>query len=132
MSSGVYRSARNFLLLVFVAISISACAHRGDNVSGPNIPDYVVPFSIGFDREGNPVIFDEKGNDIDPKFVDFPIESKEIQSVSTISAIAVKGSCFYLLQFGGNTRQIELPDWYCNLIEQCENNPNLNICKNIN
>lgn len=115
VSSGTYCKLRNGVVLAFVTMISSACAHMEDSsgVKGPNIPGYVVPFSFSFDREGNPVVFDQKGKKIQPSKVEFPVKAEEIKSIYTASAVQVKGSCFSLLEFGGLTYQIPLPDTAC-------------------
>ena len=115
MNISIHRNARNGLLLALAAILISACAHRGDDVKGPKTPSYTVPFSISFDRQGDPVVFDQEGNKIPPAQKDlFPVkEVTEIKSMKTVTAIVVKGSCFWLLEAAGKSYQIPLPDSYC-------------------
>lgn len=99
-------------VLAVAAISTTACSPM-HNVKGGSVPAYAVPFSISFDREGNPVVFDEKGEAIKPAQVDLPIKASEIRSINSITAIAVKGSCFYVLNAGGRTYNIPLPPEYC-------------------
>jgi len=112
INSEMYRKLRTGVLLAFVVIVSSACAHIGDNVKGPSIPPNVVPFSVGFGPDG-PIVFDQKGEKIQLTEVEFPVKAKEIQSMNTISAIQVKGSCFYILKFGGLTYKVPLPDSSC-------------------
>lgn len=114
VSSGMYRKIRSGVLLAFVAIVSTGCAHMGEErVKGAPTPSYTVPFSISFDRQGKPVILDQKGEQIRPEAVHFPVKAQEVVSMETFSAIKVKGSCFYLLEFGGNIYQIPLPPATC-------------------
>ena len=102
-----------YTLFIMAIVSLSACSHMKDNIKGVPTPDNTVPFSIGFDLEGKPVIFDQKGKRIRPQAVDFPVKATEVQSMETITAIAIKGSCFWLVYAAGKYYQIPLPDSYC-------------------
>lgn len=112
MKMAKFHNLLGYGVLAVAAISTIACSPM-QHVKGSSTPAYAVPFSISFDREGNPVVFDEKGETIQPAQVDYPVTATEIRSVNSITAMVVKGSCFYLLQAAGRSYQIPLPPEYC-------------------
>lgn len=72
-----------------------------------------LPFSIRFDLKGNPVIVDEKGNEIELTPVKPPFKATEIVGVETISVVTYKGSCKQVYNIGGRLYEIQLPDAFC-------------------
>ncbi len=98
-------------LLALIVTPLMACAQM-EKMTGMTEPssENVLPFRVAFDRNGNVLILDEKGNMIRPTTdVKFPLDVKQIRSVQTITAIEVVGSHYYLLKAGGNTYVIPLP-----------------------
>ena len=85
---------------------------RGNVKEVDNSPN-AIPFSITFDRKGALMVLDGKGEVIRPSKIDFPVKAEEIVTMSSINAIMVKGSCFWIVQAGGKTYHIPLPDSYC-------------------
>lgn len=71
--------------------------------------DDLLPFSIAFDRKGNPVVLDEEGTRIPPKEIDFPIKTQAIRSLETFTMVQYAGSSYYLLKIGGQYYLIEIP-----------------------
>lgn len=67
-------------------------------------------YTLSFDAKGLPVVLDAKGKPIPPRKVEGPVNAKKIVRVRTISVIDVEGSHFILIEIGGTTYQIDLPD----------------------
>lgn len=98
-------------LMIIATGLLSGCAGKGGLYQPPGQPpEATVPFAITFDLKGNPVVIDREGRAIPPQEVEFPIRQvNAIGSVTTISAIEVHGSHYYILKIGGNIYHIPLP-----------------------
>lgn len=91
-----------------LTVSLSACAE--ETKIEPTTPARdLMPFSIGFDLKGDPVLLDEKGNRIPPSDVQFPIKATAIESVDTITMVQYRGSHVKLLKTSGGWYAIPLP-----------------------
>ncbi|AUM11817.1 hypothetical protein [Ketobacter alkanivorans] len=95
-------------VLLGMAISLSACADEKrpqDTVPSTELR----PYSIGFEKDGTPVVLDAKGNIIEPSDVKFPIKATEIESVESITLVQYRGSHVQLMKIGGRLYAIPLP-----------------------
>ncbi len=97
------------LLACAMAFSLAACADESKEPETRPIDRKLLPFSIGFDLDGQPVVLDEKGNRIEPTQVTFPIKATEIESVDSISMVQYKGSHVKLIKIGNKYYAIPLP-----------------------
>ncbi len=112
MNRTVYNNVRSGLLLAVIVILTSACTQMGGKVE--NTGASTSAFSVGVGSKDNEfVVLNQRGEEIQLIEVDFPIKGEEIQSMNTFTAMRVKGSCFYLLQFAGKTFKITLPPSAC-------------------
>ncbi len=76
--------------------------HKGGNMPEPELVviesesvkkgDYL-PFAIAFKRDGTPVFVDRKGRALKSRPLQFPLETKKIYGLKTITFGAVEGSC---------------------------------------
>ena len=113
MSKVLFYKIKCILVVLLSITLITACSHVKENIKRVDVSPSDVPFSITFDRKGDIMILDEKGERIRPSNVDFPVKAEEIVSMNSINAIMVKGSCFWIVQAAGKTYHIPLPDSYC-------------------
>lgn len=114
MNRTVYSNVRSSLSLATIVILTSACVQTGENVKNPGSSISTSAFSVGVGSKDNEfVVLNQRGEEIKLIEVDFPIKGEEIQSMNTFTAMRVKGSCFYLLQFAGKTFKITLPPSAC-------------------
>lgn len=104
----VVRGVGKVVVLASVAFSLAACAD--DKTSEPAQPAKdMMPFSIGFDLKGEPVLLDASGSRIPPTEVDFPIKATAIEQVESITLVQYVGSHVKLVKIGGKYYAVPLP-----------------------
>ncbi len=93
---------------MLLGVSLSACAE--EIRTEPTTPARdLMPFSIGFDLKGEPVLLDEKGNRIPPSDVQFPIKATAIESVDSITMVQYRGSHVKLIKTSVGWYAVPLP-----------------------
>lgn len=96
------------LFATLLTVSLSACAEES-RTEPPQPSRDLMPFSIGFDLKGDPVLLDEKGNRIPPTDVQFPIKATAIESVESITLVQYRGSHVKLIKTSGGWFTVPLP-----------------------
>lgn len=96
-------------IFVVMALTYSCAACGDDKEQQPQGPgkDYL-PFSIVFDKAGNPILLDEKGNRIPPVEQEFPISATAIENVESLTIVQYRGSHVQLIKIGGRFYSIPL------------------------
>lgn len=96
------------LCAALLSVSLSACAE--ETKTEPTTPARdLMPFSIGFDLKGEPVLLDENGNRIPPTDIQFPIKATAIESVDSITMVQYRGSHFKLIKTSAGWYKVPLP-----------------------
>lgn len=73
-----------------------------------------LPFRIAFERDGTPVIVDEKGNREVWNKAEFPIQTKALYDLRTFTIAFVQGSCTVLYtNSDGSKTEKKYPSAYC-------------------
>lgn len=91
-----------------MTVSLSACAE--ETRTEPTTPTRdLMPFSIGFDLKGEPVLLDEKGKRIPPSDIQFPIKATAIESIDSITVVQYRGSHVKLVKTSAGVYAIPLP-----------------------
>ena len=88
-------------------------ATNQDQGNGNEKPGRFLPYSIRFDKEGKPVIVDQKGNAIAVKEVKPPLRATALESIQSMGSVIYKGSCKQVFNIGGKLYEVDLPPQYC-------------------
>ena len=108
-------------------VSLGACEMMRPMKPGPDAPPPVdqsdsvdhgkpgrfLPYSIRFDKDGKPLIVDEKGKVIPGAVVKTPLRATAVESIQSMGSVIYKGSCKQVFSIGGRLIEVDLPPQYC-------------------
>ena len=98
-----------FVLLGFLAASVSACSSEKGYEKPKPMGDDLLPFAIGFTKSGAPLIIDANGNRVEPEKIEFPLETKALERIDNITVLQIRGSHYKLFKLGNSYFKIPLP-----------------------
>lgn len=102
------RGAGLGVILSAALVSLTACAD--EEKEPPREPNKdLLPFSVGFTLEGEPVVLDANGERIPPTEVAFPIKATAIERVDSVTLVQYRGSHVQLIKVAGKYFAIPLP-----------------------
>lgn len=104
------RKLSTTLLLPLLTMIMIGCSHAtGHRQDMPKPNGDYAPFSITFDREGQPVVLDSAGKRLGLETLPYKLEPGTLKRINTISALEVHGSHYYVLIINGRAVRIDLP-----------------------
>lgn len=71
-----------------------------------------MPFSIKLTMDGEPVLIDDSGRELEPQKLEYPIKSTSIVQIESITLVRATGSHFYVVKTSsGKQYKVMLPHY---------------------
>lgn len=80
----------------------------------------LLPIKVGFLLDGTPVILDDSGRPVKSEKLEFPVETKKIYSLKTLSVGFIEGSCQQFILYGNSASISEIEKIKCQMIAEAQ------------